>query len=487
MMTLDESVSLSERLRWIDRFDRLVAGAADRFIAVIGEEIGKPEVETVAAEILPLRAACRWHRRHLRRLLAGRRIGGAPWWLPGQRSRLERQPLGTVAIVATWNYPLQLLGIQLVQAIAAGNRVVVKPSERSPRTHALLLSLAEQAGLPPGWLRASEATREAGRSLLERERFDHVVFTGSTAVGREIAAMAARSLTPTTLELSGRDSGIVLADADPRLAAKCLWLAVAMNAGQTCMAPRRILVERRILRRFLDELAPLAASARPRRLIEPSAAALCHHLAADAIDGGGRSVSGFCEAAEGAWLRPLAIADCPPEAALFAGDHFGPVVAVTPVESFGHALELHGGIEQHLAVSVFTSSPAAVAGRLAELRASTVLVNDCLTPTAHPAVSIGGHGLSGWGTSRGREGLLALTRPVHLARTSRWWRVPPEIPGPGIARFLRRVAGRGGRPSSAEPNRPASTPSSPRSSACPPVPARSSSAEASPASPQPRN
>lgn len=486
-MTPHESLPLADRLRWIDRFDRLVGGAADRFAALIAEEIGKPEVETVAAEILPLRAACRWHRRHLRRLLADRRVGGGPWWLPGQRSRIARSPLGTVAIVATWNYPLQLLGIQLLQAIAAGNRVVVKPSERSPRTHALLLALAAEAGLPPGWLRATEATREAGRRLLERERFDHLVFTGSTAVGREIAAMAARTLTPTTLELSGRDSAIVLADGDPRLAAKSLWLAVTMNAGQTCMAPRRILVERRILRRFLDELAPLAASARPRRLIDPSAAALCHHLAADAIDGGGRSVSGFCEAPEGACLRPLAIAECPPEAALFAGDHFGPVVAVTPVESFGHALELHGGIEQHLAVSVFTASPAAVAARLPELRASTVLVNDCLAPTAHPAVSIGGHGLSGWGVSRGREGLLALARPVHLARTSRWWRVPPEIPGPGIARFLRRIAGRGGAPSAAaDPDRPASS-SPPRSSACPPVPARSSSAEASPASPQPRS
>jgi acyl-CoA reductase-like NAD-dependent aldehyde dehydrogenase len=487
-MTSRDCLPLSDRLRWIERFDRLVGGAADRFVELIGEEIAKPPVETVAAEILPLRAACRWHRRHARRLLAPRRVGGAPWWLPGVRSRVERQPLGSVAIVATWNYPLQLLGIQLLQAVAAGNRVVVKPSERAPRTHALLLSLAQQAGLPEGWLRSTEPTREAGRMLLERERFDHLIFTGSTAVGFEIAAMAARSLTPTTLELSGRDSAIVLGDADPRLAARCLWLAATMNAGQTCMAPRRILVERRVLRRFLDELAPLAAAARPRRLIDASAAALCHHLAADAIACGGRSVSGVCEAPQGAALRPLAIAECPPEAALFAGDHFGPVVAVTPVDCFSHALELHGRIEQHLAVSVFTAKPSAVASRLPELRASTVLVNDCLTPTAHPAVSIGGHGLSGWGASRGREGLLALTRPVHLARTSGWWRVPPEIPGPAVARLLRRVAGRGGIPSTAARPAPQCAPSpTPRSSPCTPVPARSSSAEALPASPQPRN
>jgi len=488
-----DAFPLPARLRWLDRFDRLLGGAVPHFIELVGAEVHKPESEVVAAEILPLRAACRWHRRNAASILRTRRVSGRPWWLLGQRQRCLRRPVGRVAIIATWNYPVQLLGIQLVQALVAGNRVVVKPSERAPRTQALLLALAHEAGLPQGWLESTPATREAGRALLEQEQVDHLVFTGSTAVGREIAAAAARTLTPTTLELSGRDSAIVLADADPRLAAKALFFALSMNGGQTCMAPRRILVERRVLRRFLDALAPLAAAARPRRLIDENAANLCHHLAADAIDCGGRSASGFCEAPQGAWIRPLAIADCPPEAALFEGDHFGPVAAIVPVGSFEEALALHGRIEQHLAVSVFTRRHRLVESRLDDLRASTVLLNDCLTPTAHPAVSIGGHRLSGWGTSRGREGLLGLTRPVHLASTSPRLRVPSEAPAGAALRFLRALAARRGATPQAiadlAPHTPPSTESrsDSRSAPCPRSPMRSSSAEALPASPQPRN
>ncbi|MFM7799307.1 MAG: aldehyde dehydrogenase family protein, partial [Planctomycetota bacterium] len=241
-----------------------------------------------------------------------------------------------VLVIATWNYPLQLVGIQLTQAVVAGNRVVVKPSERSPRSQRMLLDLARAAasaaGLPPDTVTSAEATREAGRELLERERFDHVVFTGSTAVGREVALACARTLTPSTLELSGRDSAIVLADADPKLAARSIWHAATMNAGQTCMAPRRALVDRAIYQRFLDALRPLAASARPVRLADPSMADRCVQLAEAAVQAGGRSLRGVIEPANAGSMRPLCVESCPRDTELFEGDHFGPVLAVVPVD-----------------------------------------------------------------------------------------------------------------------------------------------------------
>ena len=182
---------------------------------------------------------------------------GGAWWSIGQRHQVERVPLGRIGIIATWNYPVQLLGVQLVQALAAGNRVVVKPSERTPRTQALLLDLARRAGLPEGTLDVLPATRDAGAAMLQHAEMDHLVFAGSTAVGRRIAEAAARRLLPSTLELSGRDTAFVLADADPALAARTIWSAVTMNAGQTCMAPRRVLVDSRVYERFLAALARL--------------------------------------------------------------------------------------------------------------------------------------------------------------------------------------------------------------------------------------
>ena len=133
-------------------------------------------------------------------------------------------PLGRVLVIATWNYPVQLLGIQLVQAVLAGNRVVVKPSERAPKTQARLIALAVEAAeaVPSmrGVIESRPATRGEGQRLVAEEQFDHVIFIGSTAVGRAIAEVCAARLIPTTLELSGSDSAIVFADADARAAAR---------------------------------------------------------------------------------------------------------------------------------------------------------------------------------------------------------------------------------------------------------------------------
>lgn len=444
---IQDHPSLSERRAWLRRFDSLVAGDRDRLCELVGIEVAKPAIEAVVSELLPLRASIRWHERHLAELLGPEPVDGRPWWLVGQRHGLCRVPVGDVAIIATWNYPIQLLGIQLVQALAAGNRVWVKPSEHAPRTQTRLVELARAAGIGSDRLTLVESDREAGPRLLASRRFDHVVFTGSTAVGRAVAAVAAESLTPTTLELSGRDSAIVCGDADPRLAARSIWQAVTMNGGQTCMAPRRVLVDRNVHRAFLETLVPLAASARPRRLIDAAAASRVRELVADALRRGGRLAAGVPDDAgrrDERSVRPTAVTHLDAAAPLVEGEHFGPALAVVEVGSLEEAVEIHERCDQHLATSVFTSRPRTLHPIVSRLRASTITVNDCLVPTAHPAVSIGGGRLSGWGVSRGREGLRSLTREVHLSTTSTRVRVPAEIPTGRAASWLRRLAGRPG-------------------------------------------
>lgn len=443
--------ALAARVRWCAEFERLLVTREHDLVAAVRADIGKADWETVTQEFLPLVASIRWHRESAERLLAPARVGGGPWWLLGQRHWRLRLPVGRVLVIATWNYPLQLLGIQLTQAVVAGNRVVVKPSERSPRSQRMLLDLARSAaaaaGLPPDTISSAEATREAGRELLERERFDHVLFTGSTAVGREVALACARTLTPCTLELSGRDSAIVMADADPALAARSIWHAATMNAGQTCMAPRRALVDRAVYARFLDALRPMVASARPVRLADPGMAERCVELAHAAVRSGGRSLGGVIEPATAGSMRPLCVESCPRASELFAGDHFGPVLAVVPVDGTEDALSAHGGVGQHLATSVFTGDPDRVladAALMAALGSGVVTVNDAVIPTGHPGVSIEGRGPSGWGPSRGESGLRALTREVTCSTTARRLRAPLEEPDARGKRWLRRL-GFGGR------------------------------------------
>jgi len=421
--------------------------AADELADLAREEVHKPIYETWTGEIIPLAAALRWHEKNLRRLLRPRRLRGTPFYLLGSSHRVLRAPLGRVAIIATWNYPIQLLGIQLAQAVAAGNRVIAKPSEYAPRTQRRLLELAA-ADLPHGVLTTARAEREAGRELLQSEPLDHVLFTGSTAVGRSIAADLAPSLTASTLELSGRDSAFVLDDADPDLAARVLAFAVRLNAGQTCMAPRRALVLEPVYDRFVAALERLACEEAPRTLISPDAARHVRSLVDGAVALGARVLASAPTDFEGksgaesasTVMTPTFVADCPADADLVTGDHFGPALAVVRCRDLDHALSVHRRCDQHLTAMVFTSSGGRAADLAPRLGASNVMVNDAVVPFSHPAATLAGHGASGWGPSQGAAGLLAMTREVHFSRTPKRPRPPTAPPSERDVTMLKRIA-----------------------------------------------
>lgn len=405
-------------------------------------------------DVMPVLTAARWIEKRAPKVLGPRRLRHGGPFSAATRLIERREPLGHVAIIATWNYPIQLLGIELLHALAAGNRVTVKPSEHAPRSQEMLLSLFREAAVPGGdeGLRWVSATREAGAALLREGRFDHVVFTGSTGVGREIAQSLAPTLTPSTLELSGRDSALVLDDADAELAASAIWQSVEINGGQTCMAPRRALVHEKVYGAFVRHLAPRASASKPRRLVSEAAATLCHDLAVDAVRAGARSLSGIVEGptsdATGRrrMLRPLALADCPTEASVVEGRHFGPVLAVVRCADEESMLRVHAGVDQRLVTSVFSASRTRAEALAPRLGSGIVTHNDCVMPTVHPGCGLAGVGASGWGITRGEEGLRSMTRAVYVTSTTSWMRFSMEKVTPGVERgmawFLERWYGR---------------------------------------------
>jgi len=438
---------MAVRLAWLAGLQSRIASATDALADSICREIGKSRWEALATDLLPLVDSIRWHRRHAARALMGRPVGGRPWWMVGMRHRVERVPVGHVAIIATWNYPVQLLGIQLVQALVAGNRVTVKPSERSPRTQLSLLELFAQ-DLPPGTLDWTSSDRAAGEALLHDRRFDHVIFTGSTEVGRSVAEACARTLTPTTLELSGCDSAFVLDDADPALAARGIWDAVTLNAGQTCMAPRRAIVDTRIWPRFIEHLAPLVGASGPLELVSADSAARVAECVRAAVAAGGRPMRGAVEPPRGALWRPAAVVGGDPMSDLARGRHFGPALAVIAADGTEAIAQLHRRYDQHLAVSVWCApSRARRMSRdrraIASLGAGVVTFNDAVRPTAHPATAISGSGASGWGATRGHAGLLAMTREVSVSTTSVLVRAPAGEPAAAVQSIFRRLGGLG--------------------------------------------
>lgn len=438
---------LSERLEWVAAFRRAVASYERELCALMEQEVGKPRLEALTSDIAPLLAACVHVEKKAGRLFRPRALGRAPFWLGKVKLKVHREPLGDVAIIATWNYPVGLLGVQLVHALAAGNCVTVKPSERAPRTQALLLALAQACGLPAGALRWTHSTRDAGEQLLFSRRFDHVVFTGSTQVGRDIASILAPNMTGLTLELSGRDSALVLGDADPRFAASCIWAALGLNAGQTCMGPRRALVHRSVYSAFCAELAHLAGGATQRRMIDQAAALKCYSLATQALAQGARDAANYARGGlhnpipapvDGFW-RPTALVDCKADSDIVSGDHFGPLLAVVPVDTLEQALVIHDACGQHLTASIFTNDVQGALALAHSLHATNITINDLIVPTAHPDASIGGRGESGLGVSRGDEGLLAMTRPVYVSVSKGLIRKAAMKPGALVLSTLARL------------------------------------------------
>jgi acyl-CoA reductase-like NAD-dependent aldehyde dehydrogenase len=422
-----------QRMAWLARLRAHLVAHERELTSAITQDTLKPGWQALTGDVLTLLHACNWHLRHAPRALAPRAVGRALTFLPATGARVHREPLGTVAIIATWNYPVQLLGIQLVQALVAGNRVIVKPSERAPRSQGLLLHLARSAGLPEGYLRALPATREAGQQLLDdhehgRERIDHVVFTGSTRVGRQIAQWCARHLVTSTLELSGQDSAIVRADADVALAARCIWAGFTLNAGQTCLAPKRVLVHNTAHDALVEHLARLARAHEAhetQRPIEPAVVERMQHEAAGALSSGARELVPFNPARPHAPRVLLDVPGAHPLASCATDDVlFAPLLIIQRVADDAETLAQHHRCGQHLMTSIFTRDLAAAHALAPCLGAGVVTINDCVLPGGHPGVAITGRGPSGWGPSRGLEGLLALTRAVTITHTRGWPRPP---------------------------------------------------------------
>lgn len=404
---------LAEREDVLDALVRHVLARREDLARAAAADFGRRgREETLVAEVLAVVNAARHARRRLRRWARPQRVGvPVPFW--PARAWVVPQPLGVAAILSPWNYSVHLSLMPLVSALAAGNRAVVKPSEATPRTAEAIAALLE-ASAGPSVVRTVLGGPEVAAALV-RLPFDHILFTGSAARGREVMRAAADHLTPVTLELGGKCPAILLPDADLERAARTLVLRKALNAGQTCVAPDTLLVVdqplepvRAALRqafraRFPDGLpTTLLSSAQRQRLDRLSAGAELEPLGTDA----GTS---------------LALAYEPPAASpLLVEEVFGPVLPMLQVAGLQAALDWIGRLPAPLAVYLFTRDRRAEKLVLQGTRAGALIVNDALIQAAMETLPFGGVGASGFGRYHGRAGFDTFSnRRVHV-RASRF-------------------------------------------------------------------
>ena len=385
---------LPERLACIRRTRRLIAREARALAATVP----RPVADTLVAEVLPLLEAARFLERRAPRLLAPQVLrGGRPLWLFGVSAMIRREALGIVLILGPGNYPLFLPGAQTLQALAAGNAVCLKPAPEGVAAALALADALRRAGLPEGVLRILDTVD--GPAAV-RAGYDRIVLTGSAETGVRVLTAAAASLTPATMELSGSDAVFVLPGADLDLVARCLAYGLRLNGGATCIAPRRVFVPNEraaaleatllaLLPAIPDAAVPEAVSGRLSALLD------------QAVAQGGRVHRGGA-------ARPAVLADARPDMALLRQDVFAPWLALIPVADLDQALRNDALCPFALGASVF--GPEAAARQLAgRLRAGSVCVNDVMVPTADPRLPFGGGGRSGFGRTRGAEGLMEFT------------------------------------------------------------------------------
>jgi acyl-CoA reductase-like NAD-dependent aldehyde dehydrogenase len=413
------TLSLRRRLRCVRRLRHLFAETANTLALTVTQDIGRSADEVLVTDIMPTADACRFLEKQARRILKPRRIplSQRPLWLLGSVDWVQRRPHGVVGVIGTWNYPIYLNAIQIAQALTAGNGVIWKPSELTPTTAAFIHDLFVRAGFPANLFVRLPATREAGPVLAESD-INYMVFTGSAEVGRKLARRLGERLIPCTLELSGCDALIVCADADIEMAAKAAWFGVTLNSGQTCLALRRIFVERSRYAEFLEKLRRHAAGARAGPLALISQAKQAERLVASAVEAGGRLlIEDAAPRAEDEPPRfpPTFVINTRPEMAIAQEASFAPIAAIMPYDSMPELLRWLEMCPYSLGVSIFARDRAQALALAERMDSGSVTINDAIAATAHPAAPFGGSRSSGWGVTQGPEGLLAMTVPQAIS------------------------------------------------------------------------
>lgn len=398
------------RLEILRRVRALIAEQAEPLAHAANAVRHRPLAEILTAEVLPLAEAVRFLERESGKILRRKKLGsrGRPLWLGGVHSEIQREPLGLVLVIGPGNYPLFLPGVQALQALAAGNAVLLKPGFGGTRAARALAGILAEAGLDQNLFQVLPETAEAARCAIQTG-VDKVVLTGGAATGEAVLQQCAKTLTPATVELSGCDAVFVRADADLELVVRALALGLRLNHSATCIAPRRVFVPRSRATELEGRLAKLFQGGGD---IEVSGFTHPHwfRLAVEALAGGAHLLAGNIQP-DGSLHAPIVFAGMKPAMRLVQEDVFAPVLSLITVAGDDEALAFAAQCPFALGATIFSRDEAAARALAGRVRAGVVVINDLIVPTADPRLPFGGRGRSGFGVTRGAEGLLEMTAP----------------------------------------------------------------------------
>jgi len=401
--------TVEQRRAKIQALERAVLARREDIRAAIFEDLRKPPEEVDLSEIFAVISEARHARRHLGRWMKGRRVRGRLALLTSS-SRIVHEPKGVVLIISPWNFPLNLTFGPLVSAIAAGNCVMIKPSELAPATARLMKEII--SGLfDESEVAMIEGDARTAQALLEK-KFDHIFFTGSPAVGRIVMQAAARHLTSVTLELGGKSPVIVDRTADlDEAASKIAWGKV-LNSGQTCIAPDYLLVDESIRDAFVAKLfarLDSMSTADTGVLVNERHASRVRRLLDSAVAAGARVIHSAPATNDPRAVPMTALTDVPSDSPLMQEEIFGPLLPIQTYRSLDDAIRMIDSREKPLVLYIFSRNRKVIREVIARTSAGGTVVNHALIHFFQLSLPFGGVGQSGMGKGHGFAGFQAFT------------------------------------------------------------------------------
>ena len=404
------------RLDRLRRVRAMTSEYSDQLVAAISQDFGhRASQETLLADVFTVQSAARHAMRHLRGWMKPRRVPTAMHFWPAS-NRLLRQPVGVVGVVSPWNYPYYLAMAPALAALAAGNRVLIKPSELTPATSELMARMV-RAHFAPEEMDVIVGDAEVGKAFTALP-FDHLFFTGSTAVGRAVAQAAARNLTPVTLELGGKSPALVDRSANLAVTAERLAFGKLLNAGQTCVAPDYLLVPRELVQPLADALVQQIRKLYPALGTNPDYTSIAtpRHLARlqglldDAKAKGAQLLPTHDEMPGGRKLVPHLLLNVDASMAVMQEEIFGPLLPIVAYDSVDEAVAYIRRGERPLAMYWFGNDAAGQQRVMEQSHAGGVTVNDCIWHLGQEEQPFGGTGASGMGAYHGEWGFRTFSK-----------------------------------------------------------------------------
>ena len=397
------------RIDMLKNFRKAIIENDELISAALKADLNKQPFESYMCETGLLLEEINFHIKRLKKWSKTRRVKSGIGQLPG-KSYVCPEPYGVVLIMAPWNYPVQLCLMPLVGAISAGNCAVVKPSAYAPESSRVISKLIESA-FPTGFVTAVEGGRDANKALLD-EPFDYIFFTGSVAVGKTVMEAAAKRLTPVTLELGGKSPIIVDETANLPLAARRIAFGKVLNAGQTCVAPDYLMIEKSVEAPFIEEYKKALASFFPegdmsgmvRIINDKHFERVCNIL-----DNSGSIAIGGARDAETRFIEPAVLTEVPIDSPAMQQEIFGPVLPVLPYEKLDDCIDFIRSRPKPLALYIFSENKMNQEKVLNSCSFGGGCINDTIIHLASSHMSFGGVGESGMGSYHGKKSFDTFT------------------------------------------------------------------------------